>query len=121
MSGQTLVVDSTTKSFGTVAPGEPITVSFELVNRGHESIRIVGSEANCTCIVPGDFPISVNRGERHVIRIAVNNPYLEGNNVSRHVNAQVSLLTTNVSQAQIPLTIKGEIRGEPSRPIPPRR
>lgn len=110
MSGETLFIDSTTKSFGSVRAGDPTSVSFQLTNRGTEPVRIVGCLAYCNCIVPADLPITLNPSESRDFIISIHTFQRGGESGTRPFNQPVNLYTTNPAQAEIPLTVKGVVQ-----------
>ncbi|MFI5456161.1 MAG: DUF1573 domain-containing protein [Isosphaerales bacterium] len=118
MKGETLFVDSSTKSFGVVPAGDPIVVSYKLTNRGDQNIRIVGCRAVCRCMVPEDLPFTLRPKESRNFPILIRNPKGEGGSRSQTINWGITLFTTNPAQAQIPLTVKGELRTRRQAPGP---
>ena len=110
MRGETLIVDSATKSFGSVAPGEPISVTFRLMNRGDAAVRVVGCEAGCGCIVLESLPFVLDPNENRDLAISVRNPNRGLDNAGKLLDLNLSLWTTNPAQPRVPLNIKGEIR-----------
>jgi len=117
MKGETLFVDSFSKSFGIVQTGDPIAVSYRLTNRGDQSVRVVGCQAICTCIVPDDLPFTLHPKESRDLKISILNPKTEDKGPSQAINWGITLFTTNPAQIQVPLTVKGEIRAR-SNPSP---
>ncbi len=115
LKGETLVVDSSMKSFGVVPSGDPVVVSYKLTNRGDRNIRIVGFRAVCRCMVPEDLPFTLRPRESREFPIVIRNPEKEAGNPAQIVNWGMTLFTTNPAQVRIPLTVKGEIRS-PSKP-----
>ncbi len=116
LTGEVISVDANTKSFGIVAPGDPITLTFHLTNRGADSVRLVGCMAYCNCINPADLPFTLPPGESRDFAIEVRNPDRELENRDQTIDQQVVLYTTNPAQAEIPLTLKGQIRLFPASP-----
>jgi hypothetical protein len=110
LRGETLFVDSHMKSFGIVAPGDPITVSFDLENRGDRPLRIVGCEAGCGCIVPDYLPFTLNPKESRAFSISILNRKKVDDNQIRSFNSDLTLFTTNPNQSRLVLNVKGEIR-----------
>lgn len=110
MMGETLVVDSATKSFGVVAPGDPITVAYRLTNRGEQEVRVVGLRAACRCVVPDDLPFVLRPKESRDLPISIRNLKKEDVPHSQTLDWAITVFTTNPAQVQIALRIKGEIR-----------
>jgi hypothetical protein len=113
--GETVFVDSSTKSFGVVSAGDPLVVSYKLTNRSDQNIRIVGCRAVCRCMVPEGLPFTLRARESRDFPISIRNPQRVRGSPSQTVNWGITLFTTNPAQAQITLTVKGEIRA-PSKP-----
>ena len=113
--GETVFVDSSTKSFGVVSAGDPLVVSYKLTNRSDQNIRIVGCRAVCRCMVPEGLPFTLRARESRDFPISIRNPDRAQGNRSQTVNWGITLFTTNPAQSQITLTVKGEIRA-PSKP-----
>jgi hypothetical protein len=110
MKGQTIFVDSSTKSFGVVSPGDPIAVSYKLTNWGDQDVRIVGFRAKCKCMAPDILPFTLRAKESRVLPISIVNRTRENGSPSQTINWVITIFTTNPAQVQIPLTVKGEIR-----------
>jgi hypothetical protein len=113
--GETILVDSSTKSFGVVSAGDPLVISYKLTNRSDQNIRIVGCRAVCRCMVPEGLPFTLRARESRDFPISIRNPERVRGSPSQSVNWGITLFTTNPAQAQITLTVKGEIRA-PSKP-----
>ena len=114
LTGEVISVDATTKSFGIVPPGDPITLTFQLTNRGSRPIRLVGCMAYCNCITPPELPYTIATGETRDFAIAMTNPNREGLNRDRTIGQPLILFAANPTQHEIPLRIKGEIRVNPA-------
>ncbi len=110
LRGETILVDSNTKSFGVVSPGDPISVSFTLTNTGAAPVRIAGCEAWCNCVVPKDMPFVLEPNESRDFPVSIRNPKREGAVPKGYVGLDLKLFTTNPAQPRIGLTVKGEIR-----------
>ena len=110
LTGQVIAVDATTKSFGIVAPGDPIALTFHLTNRGSRPVRFVGCRAYCNCINPAELPFTLGSHESRDFAISLSNPVREARTRNRAIEQPLVLYTTNPAQAEIPLTIKGQIR-----------
>jgi hypothetical protein len=110
MKGETILVDSPTKSFGVVAPGDPIAVSYKLTNWGDQDVRIVGFRAKCKCMAPDILPFVLHPRESRDLSISIVNRQREGEVSSQTIDWIITIFTTNPAQVQIPLTVKGEIR-----------
>ncbi len=110
MSGHALFVDSATKSFGVVEEGDPASVLFRLTNRGGEPVRVVGCMVYCNCIVPDNLPFTLSPSETRGFKISVRTRISKMGSPSESINQPVTLFTTSRVQAEIHLTINGEIR-----------
>jgi hypothetical protein len=59
MAGQGLVVNSASRSFGTLDVGRKRTVVFTLSNTTDRPITVIGSRSTCTCMVAGSIPLTI--------------------------------------------------------------
>lgn len=105
-SGETLLVDAATKTFGTREPGEKVNVAFKLINSGNAPIRIVGSRVGCSCTVPDELPFSLAAGERRLFQVSVSLP-----KEPQGIQMPVTLFTNIAEQPELELTIVGEVGG----------
>ncbi len=110
ITGETILVDEHTKSFGVVAPGDRIAFSFKLTNTGSTPVRIAGCESACGCVMPTDLPFVLNPNESRDFPISIHNPNLEGAMPRGSLSLPLNLFTTNPAQPRIRLTVKGEVR-----------
>ncbi len=118
LTGQVISVDATTKSFGVVAPGDPIALTFHLTNRGSKPIRLVGCLAYCNCITPPELPYTIAAGETSDFAVAMTNPDREGQNRDQTIDQPLVLYAANPAQPEISLRITGEIRVNPASATP---
>jgi Protein of unknown function (DUF1573) len=110
VSGPALSVDSGTKSFGVVVEGDSASVCFRLTNRGSQTVRVVGCMTYCNCVVPADLPFTLRPNETRGFEVAVRTRSGDAT-WTPNINQPVTLYTTNPAQAEIHLTVKGEVRG----------
>jgi hypothetical protein len=116
LRGETLIVDSAEKSFGTINAGDRVTVTFRLVNRGRESVRIVGRYSPCRCLALDDFPLTMGPGEIRDLAMRVRvDPELTGPE-SIDFLEKVTLFTSKSNQSLIPLWVKGSVQMRGSVP-----
>ena len=110
--GETLILDSTTKSFGVAAPGERVSISFKLTNRGKTSIRILGCYARCTCLVPGDLPITLQSNEKRDFTVSISMPSHDEARArkSTHLELPFVLFTSSPTKSRVALSVSGEVR-----------
>ena len=113
LRGETILVDSHAKSFGIVAPGDRVTVSFRLTNDGREPVRIVGCRAGCSCMVPDDLPFAIGPKGSRDFAVSIKVPQKRGNGSVVARKLALTLFTSNPAQLEIPLTMSGQIRGTP--------
>ncbi len=120
MAGQTLLVDSTAKSFGTLAPRDEVRVSFRLTNRGRGQIRIVGCQSYCNCTLPEDLPFVLEPDETRefVLLIRAPGPQFAKAGTSGRLELRMVLFTNNPFQSRIPLLISGNVRQNPAQTNP---
>ena len=109
-SGETLVVDASTKSFAVVSEGDPVTVSYKLTNLGSANVRIVGCRAACRCLVPVELPFSLGPGESRDFPISIRDLRRGETGPVERINWSIVLYTTNPAQVEIPLRVIGEIQ-----------
>jgi hypothetical protein len=114
MTGRTVVLDSERKSFGIVAAGDPAAVSFRLTNWGDKPVRVVGYLTYCNCVSPNDLPFTLGPGEARDFVVSLRDSQPAGGGASQTLDQPLVLYTTNPAQAEIPLTIQGEIRRRPA-------
>jgi hypothetical protein len=114
LKGQTLFVDSTSKSMGVASPGETVVVPFRLTNHGRERVRIVGCYAYCNCMLPGDLPFTMAPGEVRNFNVSIKMPTrvnLRGAK-SASLKFPLTLFTSIPAQSRVGLSIEGECRDE---------
>ncbi len=108
ITGETILVDSHTKSFGVIPPGGSVTVTFKLTNLGHDAIRIVGCRSGCPCMVPDDLPFVLHSKESRDFTVSIGASENVRTSSVKTRRLRLTLFTTNPSQSQIPLTVSGE-------------
>jgi hypothetical protein len=112
LRGETLFVDSTTKSLGAAAPSEELPVSFRLTNRGKQPIRIVGCKTSCNCMLPRDLPFALAPHEVREFTLSIRMPSPANfRSQAGRLELQLILFTNNPQQPRIPLSIIGKARG----------
>lgn len=116
-TGDVLVVDSTTKSFGVVGPGGSNPVSFRLTNLSGHPIRIVGCESGCGCIVPDDLPFSLSPKESRSFTLTMRGRKARMPGAPQTVELPVTLFTTEPSRPLVRLTVKGDLSPAPNGPV----
>src|SRR6202034_3578924 len=107
---------STTKSFGVATPGDRIDAFFMLANRGNDSIRILGCNASCNCVIPNDLPFTLGPSEKRKFFVSIHMPTLEQMRTqkSTHLDLALTLFTSNPAQSRIRLSLKGEVLNKTS-------
>jgi hypothetical protein len=112
LRGETLFVDANEKSLGVVAPGDTVTASFKLTNRGQNSIRILGCASGCTCATPKDLPFALRASEtkEFAVRVAVPTKEQIKGLERTDLELPLTLFTSNRTQSRVPLTIRGKVR-----------
>jgi len=116
LRGESLSVDSITRSFGVAKPSDRLNVSFNLTNQGDETVRILGCQAYCNCVVPQDLPFALRPGEKSSFTISVHIPSgIQANREgSTHLELPLTLFTSNPQQSRVSLAISGDVRDEPT-------
>ena len=107
--GETLLVDSNEKSFGTASPGDPIGVTFTLTNRDLRPVRVLGCQASCTCIVPENLPLTLLPNQKGGLTISIRTNAQSVKLGRSMVEQEVVLFTSSPAQPELHLTIKGRI------------
>lgn len=69
LTGERLLADSYTKSFGVVASGDAKFLKFKLINVARTPIKIVGAKSSCSCTSVGTFPLTIPSGENREITV----------------------------------------------------
>lgn len=67
--------------------------------------------AYCNCIVPDDLPFTLGPSETRGFKVSVRTEIRKAGSPSELIDQPVTLFTTSPAQAEVHLTIKGEIRG----------
>jgi hypothetical protein len=102
LDGERLLVDSRSKSFGTVDPGLDQSVRFSLTNWTGQPVTIVGFQASCSCTMATDLPLSIPDGGTRFVSVAVKTAKLTGDFV-----ATVRLFTDASSLPEVRLRVAG--------------
>ncbi|MGC8642477.1 MAG: DUF1573 domain-containing protein [Isosphaeraceae bacterium] len=111
LRGMTLVPDSRCKTFGAARRGKDVPVSFTLTNNGRRSVRVLGCQASCACMVPEDLPFTLRSGESRALSIAVRRRAgLPGEADEEPFDQEIILFTSDRAQPQVALTVKGSFR-----------
>ena len=110
LAGERLIVDTRSKSFGTIEMGKGATLTFHVTNYSGRPITILGSESSCSCVVTSDLPKRILPGERGDLRIDFRNRSLSG-----WISERATFFTDNPSQTRLILSIRGNVNGEHGR------
>jgi hypothetical protein len=108
LRGETIIVDSPSKSFGNVTAGNVVTVTFRLKNWGRQVVRVVGCSVDCGCVVPDDIPFTVQPAEDRGFALSLKTKVRTDKAVDL-VEHHVTLFTSETAQLRIPLVINGII------------
>lgn len=63
LNGEYILADHTVEQLGPVDPGKVFDVTFNLTNVSSESIRLVGANFSCSCLLPPSMPMDFPGGE----------------------------------------------------------
>ncbi len=74
--GRQLVAQTRIVNLGTVRSGEQVWCSFDVRNIGLDSVRVLGIEADCACMVSSDVPFSLSPFAKRAVRITVSVPHV---------------------------------------------
>lgn len=104
LRGQELVVDSPTKSFGSLRVGERTTVTFHLRNISNRPVRLLGYAADCGCTPPGSdrYPTVLGPGASKSIEVEV-----VPNRPEPRFHHRIVLYTGAASQPEFELFVDG--------------
>lgn len=73
--GDSLLVDSPSKSFGEISAGEEARTQFQLTNNHHKPVRIIGAETDCGCLLIREgMPFTLAPQERRMFSVSVSPP-----------------------------------------------
>ena len=103
-SGERLLVDSKTKSFGTVEVGARPTIRFRLTNMSDRTINLIGSVSTCSCVVAANLPASVASGRDFEFEVSV-----KTSAQSKDVAQMVTLQTDQIGDPSIRFRIVGHV------------
>jgi hypothetical protein len=109
LDGERLLLDSQSKSFGTVDPGTEQIITYTLMNRTGHSVTLIGSRTSCGCTVAADLPLTIPDSSAHKVRISVNTTRLAGK-----FSASVRLFADDPKHSEIELKVQGWIRTPPT-------
>jgi len=71
LRGHRLLVDSPAAQLGIVNSGEVRDVIFHITNHTEKSVRILGCETGCQCMVSRGLPVAIGPGETAEVVITV--------------------------------------------------
>jgi hypothetical protein len=102
--GHVLVVDSSTKSFGNLTVGSRVDLTYRLTNVGNDTVRILGSQVDCTCVVYDDRPFRLAPRESREFQVSIELVEKPGK-----VRRVVTLFTNIPNQPKLELSIIGAV------------
>ena len=112
LSGERLLIDAHRRSFGPLPVGENRTVEFMLDNRTRHSIKVLGCNSPCTCVMAENLPMILDPDARHSIKITVRSrPDRLG-----AVSETLRLFTDEPKRSVIVLNVFGQFTPNPSAP-----
>jgi len=104
LRGERVIAVPRSFDVGLGADHEMKTATFRVRNYSGRELIITGANTNCTCIMPGEYPVRVaSGGSRDVelqVRLSTKQPEL---------SQVVTLYTDSPNQAAIPLRITGRV------------
>jgi hypothetical protein len=74
LNGEYILADRTVAQLGSVDPGKVFDVTFNLTNVSSKSIRLVGANCACSCLVPRSVPLDLPGGETTPVVFNFNSP-----------------------------------------------
>lgn len=110
VSGSTkpIVVESETQTIRSGSPGDRVPVTYRLRNRCAKSVRIVGCEANCSCVVMDQAPFVLKPGAEFVFHATVALPQSKDGRIA--FDYPITLYTNQSDQPRIALHLIASIR-----------
>lgn len=103
-SGDRLLADAKTKSFGTAESGVDQTVSFRLTNMSNHPITLIGAKTTCGCLVIEELPLTITPGRDHSFKVLVLTNLKSGDFVQL-----IDLYTDQLTGASTSLKIVGHL------------
>jgi Protein of unknown function (DUF1573) len=111
VSGERLLLDRCSKSFGEVRPGERPLLRFDLTNTSDRAIAVLGARTQCTCLFAEGLPLSIPPGSRRAFHVAVKT----GSRVGK-LQEPIQLYTDFPGQRELRLTVHGRILSSAAQP-----
>jgi hypothetical protein len=111
VAGERLLVDSPSKSFGTVDAGAEPVVPFTVQNRSDHAVKIIGARTSCTCTIVANLPMTIPPGGSLDVPISVKTSRLKG-----QVSVTVRVYSDDPRRAELVLNVEGFIRTQTSPP-----
>lgn len=108
--GDRLIAETKSLSFGPVLAGPTIQQHTRLTNYSNRTIKLVGSNASCSCVLSEDLPLTLAPGESHLFKIGVKTDQRTG-----LIRERVVVYTDYPEQSGIAFTVKGEVISTASR------
>ena len=103
-----IVVESEAQTIRSGSPGDRVPVAYRLLNRSRRSVRIVGCQANCSCIVMDQAPFVLKPGAEFVFRASVALPKSKDGRID--FDYPITLYTNQSEQPRLELHLIASVR-----------
>ncbi len=103
-NGKRLSIAERTISLGKVSTNSHVDISFRLTNLGREPIQIIGSQADCSCLVQDERSFQIDGGATRNLTLNMELPASAG-----PIKRSVTVFTDVPTQEQVELSIVGEV------------
>lgn len=105
LSGERVIVDSRSKSIGTVKKGDRVELQFGFSNHAKASVNILGAQSSCSCALVENTPISIPPGETKQLKVVVSTAGLTTANFAQ----SIKVFTDFPSKPVVTIAVTGTI------------
>ncbi len=105
LSGERLLVDSKSKTFGIVDQGIDQTVAFSLKNWTGRKIRVLGASSSCSCTMATNLPLEIGPDETELFKVVVHTTNISGN-----LTVFIRVFSDDSISPELILSVNGDIR-----------
>jgi hypothetical protein len=107
VSGERVLLDQTSKTFGTVDAGSTQVLQFVVMNKTDHPLNILGSKTSCGCTVVENLPMSIPAGSFKPVGVVVKTDSFKG-----QFNARIRLFSEEKDHPEINFEVRGYIRSK---------
>lgn len=101
MRGEKVVVTPQRFELGLIKAGETIVKETLFHNNSSDTIRILGANTQCSCVLAEDLPATVRPGESYTFHIRVNPE------VNKKIDETIVLFTDHPSKPRLSIGVSG--------------